>query len=170
MFVAGKKIELGESGATVAANVKRARDGRPYTEVSKRLKEFGRDIPPLALRRIEECGRRVDSDDLVALALALGVSPLTLLMPLAEGPDVDVTVTGVDGTVSARRAWEWLVARRPLGDDSAAEHFGFTYRALPAWLLGDEVELVERGVAPNITRTVEWKDGPDTERDRGDGR
>lgn len=52
-----------------------------YAELSRKLAEMGREIPPLGLRRIEDGERRVDVDDLVALALALDVSLLALLLP-----------------------------------------------------------------------------------------
>lgn len=52
-----------------------------YAELSRKLAEMGREIPPLGLRRIETGERRVDVDDLVALALALDLSPLALLLP-----------------------------------------------------------------------------------------
>jgi hypothetical protein len=52
-----------------------------YTKLASILEEMGRPIPELGLRRIESGDRRVDVDDLMALAMALGVSPVTLLMP-----------------------------------------------------------------------------------------
>lgn len=134
---------LGETGATVARNVRMLRLGRglAYTELAVILGAIGREIPTWGLRKIESGGRRVDADDLVALARALNVSPATLLMPLAEGPEVSVTVTGVDGTVSARRVWEWLMARQPLVDDSTRESYVFLYRAVPGWLFDEGVEI-----------------------------
>lgn len=82
--MAGKKNEVAATGRAVAANVKRLREEQNlgYAELSRRLDEQAdRDIPPLGLRRIESHERRVDADDLVALAVALSVSPLTLLTP-----------------------------------------------------------------------------------------
>lgn len=46
-----------------------------YAELSRKLKDFGRPIPALGLRRIESGERRIDIDDLIAIALALEVSP-----------------------------------------------------------------------------------------------
>ena len=66
----------------------------PDAELSRQLAEMGRQIPPLGLRRIESEDRRVDVDDLVALALALGVSPITLLMPETASRDDVVKATG----------------------------------------------------------------------------
>lgn len=115
-IVAGRKLELGDTGAAVARNVSRLRKaiGLNYTDLSTRLANIGRDIPPLAVRRIEEGNRRVDVDDLVALAIALGVSPATLLMPAHEAADSPVSVTGAESLVTARSAWYWLAGQDPI--------------------------------------------------------
>jgi len=123
-------------------------------ELSARLEELQRPIPPLGIHRIETGKRRVDVDDLVGIALALGVSPVSLLMPTTDSPEDAVSVTGVEGTVNARRLWRWLVAEQPLIEGAADAVFGFLYRAIPGWLLGDRVDLVESGLEPNVKRFV----------------
>jgi transcriptional regulator with XRE-family HTH domain len=84
-----------------------------YAELSRRLADGGRDIPPLGLRRIESGDRRVDVDDLTALAVALKVSPVTLLMPgmpgATDGAEM-VAVSGAESKVSASLLWLWLRA------------------------------------------------------------
>ena len=67
----------------VTHTVRRFREDRRlgYAELSRELAEIGREIPPLGLRRIETGERRVDADDLVALAFVFDVSPLALLLP-----------------------------------------------------------------------------------------
>jgi transcriptional regulator with XRE-family HTH domain len=132
--MAGKRIELGATGQTVADNVERFRRGMTYTDLSKRLAAIGRDIPALALRRIEQGDRRVDADDLLALALALGVSPANLLMPVGDETDL-VSATGFPEDVAAQRLWAWLTA------DDAAPQFNesrmmFIYRACLPWVAG----------------------------------
>ncbi|OBA97163.1 hypothetical protein A5668_00220 [Mycolicibacterium fortuitum] len=138
--MAGKKIELGHSGRTVAANVKRLRGsaGLTYTQLAEKL-ENDRGISPLAVRRIEDGTRRVDADDLVAIAVALGVSPATLLMPHTniEGTktgldDLVNPPTGVDEPLSALRLWKWLGVEEPLPGD--ADVLGFLSRARPHWV------------------------------------
>lgn len=66
---------IGEAGQRIARNVKRLREQQNLTlvEVSNRLYAAGRPIPILGLRRIERCERRVDLDDLIALAEVLDV-------------------------------------------------------------------------------------------------
>lgn len=135
-----KKNPLGVIGETVADNVKRLRDsqGLAYTELAARLEQIGRVIPTLGLRKIESYERRVDADDLVALAAALGVSPVTLLMPAGVAADNVTTVCGADFT--AATLWEWLIAEWPFpGRSGLAEFFA---RALPPWKLA----VVERRI------------------------
>jgi transcriptional regulator with XRE-family HTH domain len=68
-----QKIELGPAGIAVMGNVRRIREGQrlTYVELSQRLIAAGRPIPVLGLRRIERGERRVDVDDLSALASVL---------------------------------------------------------------------------------------------------
>jgi transcriptional regulator with XRE-family HTH domain len=75
-------LEIGHIGAAVADKVMKLREAQRFTyaELSRKLSGLGRDIPPLGLRRIETRERRIDVDDLVALANALGVAPTELLL------------------------------------------------------------------------------------------
>ena len=76
------------------------------------VESLGRSIPPLGLRRIEAGERRIDIDDLVALALALEVSPLRLLLPTEISP---LVTNGV--LYEAHRIWEWGAGKWPLSGD-----------------------------------------------------
>lgn len=133
-----QKTALGPTGETLKQNVRRLREGQKltYVELSDRLAAAGRPIPVLGLRRIERGERRVDADDLVALAVVLGVNPSALLLPFTAEGDADIT--GV-GTVSAERAWAWGDGRGPLtipeGDDGTAR-VDFRRAARPAGLRG----------------------------------
>lgn len=134
---------LGETGEAVRVNIKRVRDELlriPVTELSRRLDDLGRPIPPLGLRRIEDGTRRVDADDLVAIAVALGVSPVTLLMPATEGSNDAVALTGVAGQVDAWHAWQWLRAEQPLAE---GDELRFWDRALPGWHAAKMVERIK---------------------------
>src|SRR6478672_6208582 len=103
-------LKKGPTGETVRANIIRLRTERNlgYTELSEKLKDLDRHILPLGLRRIENGARRVDADDLVALAVALDVSPITLLMPETATGGARVQVTGVEKKLTADHVWEWL--------------------------------------------------------------
>ena len=78
-----EQVRVGPAGRTLAANIKRIREAQRLTfvEVAKRLEDIGRPIAVLGLRRIEKGERRVDADDLLALAAVLGVHTVDLLVP-----------------------------------------------------------------------------------------
>jgi transcriptional regulator with XRE-family HTH domain len=143
---------IDSTGKTVAWNIRRLRGRMPYTELAEKLEELKRPIPTLGLRKIESGGRRVDADDLVALALALGVSPNSLLMPRCNADD-PVAVTGVDGDVTARRLWLWLASRRPLTVDTPDAALEFLSRSIPVWEL-EQYTLSDSGVGASATRTL----------------
>jgi transcriptional regulator with XRE-family HTH domain len=114
--MAEKRNPLGPTGETVRANLQRRREAQNlgYTKLARILEEIGRPIPELGLRRIESGDRRVDADDLVALAVALEVSPITLLMPAVIAANDRVTITGVRDELYADQVWSWLTADGPL--------------------------------------------------------
>ncbi len=107
--MAGKEIPLGPTGETVRENVARYRRtaGFSYAELSRRLETVGRPLAPLGLRRIEAGERRVDVDDLMALAVVLGVHPPALLMPQYSGHGIRREITGT-GSVKTDVAWHWM--------------------------------------------------------------
>lgn len=77
------KRPLGPVGQNVQRNVQRLRAQRRMTfvELSGHLDTLARPIPVLGLRRIETGTRRVDVDDLAALAAVFDVTPVYLLEP-----------------------------------------------------------------------------------------
>ncbi|MEU1956132.1 helix-turn-helix domain-containing protein [Nocardia rhamnosiphila] len=109
------KNPLGATGRTVAKNVERLRkkQGLQYTELAARLEEIGRPIPTLGLRHIEASRRRVDADDLVALAVALRTTPNALLLPPTDDPQHLVEITGSPNETGAS-VWKWANGERPL--------------------------------------------------------
>lgn len=110
-----KKIDLGGTGETVRQNVKRLRGGMQFKELAQKLVDAGRPIPTLGLRRIEAGERRVDVDDLSALAIVFGVSPLTLLMPEDGGRLTSSHLTGMGEREVAHNAqWLWGMCQEPL--------------------------------------------------------
>ncbi|MGW7715174.1 helix-turn-helix domain-containing protein [Streptomyces chartreusis] len=113
--------QYGPTASAVARNVERLRKARNMTiySLSGALGEAGRPITPSAIAKIEKEQRQVTVDDLTALAVVFGVSPLALLLPLNDRPDAHLAVTGA-GEVVAADAWDWAEGRRPLkmGDRS----------------------------------------------------
>lgn len=111
-----KRNPLGPVGEVVCQNVKILREEQNLSlaALSRRLTELaGRTIPTLGLSRIENGERRVDADDLVALAAALGVSPVTLLLP-REDPGKPVPLAENLAAPSWQIAWRWMHGEVPL--------------------------------------------------------
>jgi transcriptional regulator with XRE-family HTH domain len=81
-----RAVEIAEYGAKVAENVANLREQRGLTldQLSARLREMGRPIIASGISKIEQGERRVDADDLVALARALEVMPVELLQDRAH--------------------------------------------------------------------------------------
>lgn len=141
--MAGKKIELGPSGRILAAKITAVRmdQNLTYTQLSERLGHCGRPISALAVRRIEEGERRVDVDDLIALAVALGVSPNTLLAPHRTNDDDEtasekfIEVTGSE-PVTLEDYWHFLDGMRPIGARNLGrlDAYDFVTRSLPPYL------------------------------------
>ncbi|WP_330354462.1 helix-turn-helix domain-containing protein [Streptomyces chartreusis] len=113
--MASKRNPLGPVGEVVRQNVETLREEQNLSLVglSRRLAELGRPIPTLGLSRIENGERRVDADDLVALAAALGVSPVTLLLP-REDPAKPVALAEHLTAPSWQVAWRWMHGEVPL--------------------------------------------------------
>lgn len=88
-------------------------------ELSRSLDELGRKIIPSSLIRAERAERRIDADDIVALALALGSTPNRLLLgPAADDSLLDLTPRV---TVTARDAWRWAAGDRALIRESRGQ-------------------------------------------------
>lgn len=114
-----RRVRLGPTGEAVRQHLRdlrrrlgvgqRSADPEPVTlrEVSERLSEAGRPLSLNTLSEIENGARRVDVDDLTAIARALQVSPLNLLLPTNFSRDELIEVTGL-GWVHAADAWAWM--------------------------------------------------------------
>ncbi|OOC07543.1 hypothetical protein B0293_07700 [Amycolatopsis azurea DSM 43854] len=107
---------IGPTGERVAHNLRALRGVMTYKELSDRLDRLGRPIPVLGLSRIENNARRVDADDLIALALALNVPPNRLLLPV-DGSSVPLTTTVEE---DQEFAWRWAYGEEPLLRAAAA--------------------------------------------------
>jgi transcriptional regulator with XRE-family HTH domain len=75
--------DIGPIGRTVTGNIERLRKARGLSlrDLAERMAEAGRPTAWTVLHRQANGGRRVDVDDLVALAEILGVKPVALLDP-----------------------------------------------------------------------------------------
>jgi transcriptional regulator with XRE-family HTH domain len=108
-------METDSPHARVARNVRllRKRRGLTVRDLSAQLGQLGHPILPSVVSKIELGQRRVAVEDLLALALALDVSPNRLLFTETARPDRAVTLTG---KVSRSEAdvWRWAVGEDPL--------------------------------------------------------
>ncbi|WP_422745170.1 helix-turn-helix domain-containing protein [Mycobacterium sp. WMMD1722] len=143
--MAGKEPESGPTAKTVAENVARLRTAQKmnYKQLSDTLLARANwSINAVGIRRIESGERRVTVDDLMALSVALGVSPSTLIYPDADDAGARVSATGLPQPENARVLWEWVSAS--MWAYWALEHVGgftkpsdFFRRAWPQWMLQD---------------------------------
>ncbi|SIG65875.1 Putative regulator or DNA-binding protein [Mycobacteroides abscessus subsp. abscessus] len=123
---------------TVGRNVARLRAATNTTirELAAGLKEQGVPMSGSGITDIEHGRRQVNVDQLTCLAAALGVSPMTLLMPLPEdgNPDTEVTLSGTSPE-TARDMDLWLRGERSLTADLMDdwELEGFRRAANPPW-------------------------------------
>lgn len=116
--------DLGPTGKRVAANVARLRGSQPSTyELSRLLGEMGRPVSASGITKVEAGQRRVDADDLVALALALDVTPNDLLLP-PEG-DVEAVLLAPTKRVTNRDAWHWATSFPEAAEPSAADMLSY---------------------------------------------
>lgn len=133
--MATNEVPRGPVSGYVVENIKRLREGRGWSfpRLSEELAKTGRPILPTGLHRLEKGKRRVDADDLVALAAALDVSPITLLMPFTAKGDVQLTDRI---KANALAAWDWMRGTRPLDlpeerEEAVIRAVAFQGRALP---------------------------------------
>jgi transcriptional regulator with XRE-family HTH domain len=115
-IMATERIQRDPTSERVARNLAALRKARGLSlrDLHVRLRDVGRPILPSGLHKIERGDRRVDVDDLVALAIALDVSPNRLLMPAtASGSQVRLApkVKGKERTL-----WAWAA-----GDEALPE-------------------------------------------------
>ena len=108
-------------------------------ELSSRLEALGRPIPTASIGRLESGDRRVDVDDLMALAVALEVSPVALLLPFTDSPG-----TEVDASFGRKHMaivlWQWATGAAPLrgpGHMTDENFVAFRERSHPWWLKVD---------------------------------
>lgn len=123
-----KRVTIGPTGETVRANIAAIRKERGLTlrGLSELMADLGWPMSNSSLSQIEKGSRRVDVDDLMALAAALDVSPNTLLMPAGLDTDREVKASGIQ-SISAKNLWYFLEGMRSSRTDS----LDFPIRSLP---------------------------------------
>lgn len=142
-----KNLDLDPTGRYVAEAVRTLRQNQDltYKELEERLTANGHRIPALGLRRIESEARRVDVDDLMALAAALNVSPLRLLLHIPdEGQGAPYQVaTGVPEDLSWNEAAAWVRDETGLSIAQRIEFWRAQVRTLTRMLDENELRITE---------------------------
>ncbi|MEV6124883.1 helix-turn-helix transcriptional regulator [Streptomyces sp. NPDC052077] len=152
--MAARALQIGGSGSHVAEAVAahRQRLGWDQALLARRVTEAGRPMSASVLGKVEAGTRRVDVDDLVALAAALDVPPARLL-PGASDPDPGPSgQTDGPGLVRAR-VEEDLAA---LGDLEALDLTAPTLAAV-ALRLATEVDAAASPSGPLHSLTKELR-------------
>ncbi len=136
--------DIGPTGITVGENIRRIRGEQSFTQadMAKNLAENGHPIPVASIGRIESGDRRVEVDDLMAIAIVLGVSPLALLLPMTRGPRDTVDITGW-GSELARGAWGYSLGISEIADVPGDEP-DIMSRSFPLWV----EQMLRRWAAP----------------------
>lgn len=82
-MTARRSNEIGPLGMVVASKIRKLRTNRGITteQLARRMTELGRPMFPNTITKIEKAQRRIDVDDLGALASALGVTIGQLVEP-----------------------------------------------------------------------------------------
>jgi transcriptional regulator with XRE-family HTH domain len=136
-----RAVEKGHVARAVAENVRVIRDRRGLSQqqLAARLAELGRPMQASTVAKIEVGDRRVDVDDLAALAVALNVPVARLLLPdVSEDEEVYVVPAY---SVPMWSAWQWAVGQHSLwtsdddGFDPAVQGRDLDFVAeRPVWL------------------------------------
>ncbi|MFW3171166.1 helix-turn-helix domain-containing protein [Geodermatophilus sp. CPCC 206100] len=103
--------------------------------LAERLAEEGHPIKLGQLSKLELGQRRVDVDDLVALAVVLNVTPGQLLMPAPTWGEDDLVALTPHRSVHWHRAWQWMCGDYWLDDsmrpDSPDDEYAWHEAARP---------------------------------------
>lgn len=98
-----QRVEPGPVGQRVPREVRALRERLRLStyELSRKLAEIGWPLRPAALTKIENGQRKVDVDDLAALAVALNASPVRLMTGVPHDEPVFITPHMNLGSVGA---------------------------------------------------------------------
>ncbi|WP_407664030.1 helix-turn-helix domain-containing protein [Mycolicibacterium fallax] len=131
-------------------------------ELSSRMPE-GLRLSHATLSEIERGDRRVTVDDLTVIACALGISPVTLLMPV-HSPDIgdNRPVAELTGTpeLPVRRLCDWVRGDAPPTEtEDAHEIEAYRRQNLPRWLWDADASASDGAIGEGHGRRGEGNDG-----------
>lgn len=160
-------------GETLGRNVAHLRKVRGFTvrSLSARLDELGTPVSPSGITKIEQNARDVRADELVGLAISLGVNPSRLVLPV-DRETIELTPTV---RVPSREAWDWADGRSPLssahsdGTDERWAFDDFMLHARPTDRLWSHMAMqAANETAVRIERLVNLDVEDDTEDHKGE--
>lgn len=126
---------IGPTGRQIGRNVARFRTEQRMTtdELARRLSEADVPIKASTVTKIENAQRRVTADELITIAVVLGVNVNALLLPVEIDRDRPIKVTG-HGSVHAQDAWRWATGESPM-PGHGIRNKDFQARVNPWWVL-----------------------------------
>ncbi|MFD0003548.1 helix-turn-helix domain-containing protein [Streptomyces sp. NPDC127178] len=119
----------GPVGDQVAENLARLRSAlrKTTSDLAEHVSQLGVPMTASTITKIETQQRRVTVDELVAFAVALNVSPVTLMLPASDEGRVPLA----DGlTANWYDAWTWMHGHGPLVGEGARAVRGATLQWL----------------------------------------
>jgi len=127
------KVQRGPASQRVARNVKELRTERRLTldGLSERLTVLGRPIIKSGLAKVESGERRVDVDDLMALALALNTTPNRLLLDAEADSELTQLTDNPTLLYSRTQAWTWACGEAHWG--AAESHPTTLFGGIPLY-------------------------------------
>lgn len=158
-MMATRRIEPGPVGERVAQNLAELRTSSRLSQpqLAKILVDLGHPLAAAVLSKIEKRDRRVDVDDLVALAIALGVAPNRLLLtPAWDTGQVELTP---ELALYALDVWRWAngmqmtpeLARYALGAETVGK---FKREHDPYHGISRDTETGDHGSVPRLLSSL----------------
>ena len=128
--MARREIEVGATGKRAAVNLAGLRERRRMSqaELAGRVTELGRPMSASVVSKTEKQDRRIDVDDLMAFAVALGVNPNALLFDRTASRS-DLIDLAPELRQRAWAVWEWAEGRSPLPEADIGDSRGFEVAA-----------------------------------------
>jgi transcriptional regulator with XRE-family HTH domain/tetratricopeptide (TPR) repeat protein len=144
--MANEELQADPTSVRVRERLEELRRDRRLTlkALSGRLSDLGRPMSVSTLSKIANGDRRVDVDDLVALALALDVSPNSILLPAEAGVGTEVHLTPTR-VVDAERSWLWATSDNPVDGVDVFVSYADADEAWGRWI-GAQLEVVGQRV------------------------
>ena len=125
-------------------------------ELAEALTALGRTFPTTAVAKAEAVAlrdagvRKLDIDDLMAMAVALNVSPLALLLPDTRRGNDPAEATGFPTGSIAATIWDFATAQASPWTEDVASHKRYATLSTPWWyevLAAGEPRDVQREAA-----------------------